>query len=115
MPEGAGVAGARLTGASFGWPAGWSASRWVSNPDAIHLTGPGGVEFDLMPDDDSDAGVFLRALALCLLGAVQSSPDTAARPSTRPSPKAAAEGGATSDGSVPGFTGCVARSRQPTE
>ncbi len=43
--------------------AGWSARRWVSQEDAFHLWGPGGVECDVMPDDDSEAGIFLRALA----------------------------------------------------
>jgi len=44
-------------------PGGWLANRWVSQKDAFHLWGPGGVECDVVPDDFSEAGVFLRALA----------------------------------------------------
>lgn len=44
-------------------PSGWSAKRWVSQEEAFHLWGPGGVECDVVPEDSSEAGIFLRALA----------------------------------------------------
>lgn len=52
----------------------WVATRWVSDPAAIHLAGPCGAEFDLLPDDVSDAGCFLRALAQYLLDARMDTP-----------------------------------------
>lgn len=63
-----------MSGGAGGLAADWVATRWVSDPAAIHLAGPGGVEFDLLPDDDSDAGCFLRALAHYLLDARMTTP-----------------------------------------
>lgn len=47
---------------------GWQATRWVSDPEAFHLAGPGGMECDVLPDDCSEKDAFLRALALFLIG-----------------------------------------------
>jgi hypothetical protein len=47
--------------------AGWKARRWVSDPEAFHLTGPGGVACDVLPDESTEKDDLLRALGNFLI------------------------------------------------